>query len=59
MLSNIGKRFVSKQCRTLLAFGNNQRTYTKEVVDHYDKPRNVGTFDKNDPNVGTGNVLFL
>jgi hypothetical protein len=25
-----------------------------QVVDHYEKPRNVGSFDKNDPNVGTG-----
>lgn len=27
-----------------------------QVVDHYDNPRNVGSFDKNDPNVGTGLV---
>lgn len=27
-----------------------------QVVDHYEKPRNVGSFDKNDPNVGTGLV---
>lgn len=27
-----------------------------QVVDHYEKPRNVGAFDKNDPNVGTGLV---
>ncbi|EFN57984.1 hypothetical protein CHLNCDRAFT_20689, partial [Chlorella variabilis] len=26
------------------------------VVDHYEKPRNVGSFDKTDPNVGTGLV---
>jgi NifU-like protein involved in Fe-S cluster formation len=26
------------------------------VVDHYEKPRNVGSFDKSDPNVGTGLV---
>jgi NifU-like protein involved in Fe-S cluster formation len=25
-------------------------------VDHYDNPRNVGSFDKNDPTVGTGLV---
>jgi hypothetical protein len=30
--------------------------YHKAVVDHYEKPRNVGSFDKNDPNVGTGLV---
>ena len=27
-----------------------------QVVDHYEKPRNVGSFDKDDPNVGTGLV---
>ena len=32
------------------------RMYHKNVVDHYDNPRNVGSFDKNDPKVGTGLV---
>jgi Fe-S cluster assembly scaffold IscU len=27
-----------------------------QVVDHYEKPRNVGSFDKKDKNVGTGLV---
>ncbi len=30
--------------------------YTKEVIDHYQNPRNVGSLDKNDPDVGTGLV---
>ncbi|XVE62144.1 hypothetical protein DITRI_Ditri06bG0095200 [Diplodiscus trichospermus] len=33
-----------------------QRLYHENVIDHYNNPRNVGSFDKNDPNVGTGLV---
>jgi nitrogen fixation NifU-like protein len=31
-------------------------SYSKEVIDHYENPRNVGSFDKNDTNIGTGLV---
>jgi nitrogen fixation NifU-like protein len=30
--------------------------YSKEVIDHYENPRNVGAFDKTEENVGTGLV---
>jgi nitrogen fixation protein NifU and related proteins len=30
--------------------------YSDKVLDHYENPRNVGTFAKDDPTVGTGMV---
>ena len=30
--------------------------YSDKVLDHYENPRNVGSFDKADTNVGTGMV---
>jgi len=30
--------------------------YSNQVIDHYENPRNVGSFDKNDNSVGTGMV---
>lgn len=31
-------------------------TYSNKVLDHYENPRNVGSFDKDDDSVGTGMV---
>jgi len=30
--------------------------YSSQVVDHYENPRNVGSFDKSDSDIGTGMV---
>lgn len=30
--------------------------YSSKIIDHYERPRNVGSLDRNDPRVGTGIV---
>ena len=30
--------------------------YSDQVIDHYENPRNVGSFSKDDPSIGTGMV---
>jgi len=44
---------VTRPCALRL---NAVRGYHQVTIDHYETPRNVGSLDKNDPDVGTGLV---
>ncbi|GER56825.1 iron sulfur cluster assembly protein 1 [Striga asiatica] len=58
MLRHAANRILGSGLRSTAAPAQAQalRMYHERVVDHYDNPRNVGSFDKDDPNVGTGLV---
>lgn len=56
MLSTSVQQSLPALARLAPAAAASARLYHKNVVEHYEKPRNVGSFDKNDPNVGTGLV---
>ncbi|KAL0364574.1 UNVERIFIED_CONTAM: Iron-sulfur cluster assembly protein 1 [Sesamum angustifolium] len=58
MLRHLTNTAVGRRLRSSAATGGAglRRMYHERVVDHYNNPRNVGSFDKNDPSVGTGLV---
>ncbi|CAA2951730.1 iron-sulfur cluster assembly 1-like [Olea europaea subsp. europaea] len=52
----LGQGLRSPSMRAVAVGAGTLRMYHERVVDHYSNPRNVGSFDKNDSNVGTGLV---
>ncbi|KLO10149.1 FeS cluster assembly scaffold IscU [Schizopora paradoxa] len=59
MFSSIARSSVSNALRAAprpVARISGARMYHERVIDHYERPRNVGSLPKTDPNVGTGLV---
>ena len=55
MLNKLKFQF-SKNLTSFKFFPKNLSFYHEKVIDHYEKPRNVGSFNKKDKEVGTGLV---
>ena len=52
----LAARSLRSRTPTAAAAAPIARGYHDKVIDHYENPRNVGSMDKNDKNVGTGLV---
>lgn len=48
--------FAAKRIPLIISTFQPIRPYHPKVIDHYERPRNVGSLEKNDPDVGTGLV---
>ena len=51
--SRVAKTSIS---RAAVQPSRHVRQYHERVIDHYEKPRNVGSLNKKDSDVGTGLV---
>ena len=56
MISTLGFKKIFDLTKGFLIYTKNNRKYHEKVIDHYEKPRNVGSMDKKDRAVGTGLV---
>jgi NifU-like protein involved in Fe-S cluster formation len=50
MIARYVSKFSNQLNKSITSF------YHEKVIDHYENPRNVGSLDKNNKNVGTGLV---
>lgn len=50
------KSFLNPKKNNFLLFKQKVNNYHEKVIDYYEKPRNVGSLDRNDKSVGTGLV---
>jgi len=56
MLRNSINAFVNRTKRYYHKRYYHKRYYHKNVIEHYENPKNVGSFDETDKHVGTGLV---
>lgn len=54
--SGVSNAVVTPAITQTLINATQTRSYDKKVIEHYENPKNVGSFDKGELNVGTGLV---